>query len=50
METYECFREFSYRIEESVDGNFSLDYGHFDRIGSFSLFRASVLVSFNRQE
>ena len=33
-----------------VDGNFSLDYGHFDRIGSFSLFRASVLVSFNRQE
>ncbi len=50
MEAHECVGDFSYRIEESVDGNFSLDYGHFDRIGSFSLFRASVLVSFNRQE
>ena len=47
MEAHECAGDFSYRIEESVDGNFSLDYGHFDRIGSFSLFRASVLVSFN---
>ena len=50
MEAHECTGDFSYRIEESADGNFSLDYGHFDRIGSFSLFRAPVLVSFNRQE
>ena len=50
MEAHECAGDFSYRIEESADGNFSLDYGHFGRIGSFSLFRASVLVSFNRQE
>lgn len=50
MEAYECSGEFSNRIEESVDGNFSLDNRAFDGIGSFSLFRASVLVSFNRQE
>ena len=34
MEAHECAGDFSYRIEESADGNFSLDYGHFGRMVS----------------